>query len=534
MNKVSVLDCTLRDGGYINHFDFGKSSISKIILNLYNSKIEIIECGFLKKDAVDVNKSLYSNMEQINSYLPLQQNDRQCMFVVMIAYGDIPIENICQYTGHGVSGIRLTFHQHELNDALNFAEELIKKGYKVFIQPVGTNTYTDSMLLELVERTNKLNPFAFYLVDTLGNMYQNDLLRLFYIVDNNLNKEIFIGFHSHNNLQLSFSNAQALISIHSKRSIIIDASVYGMGRGAGNLCTELITQYINENIEYKYDLIPLMETIDEYILPIYNNYSWGYSAPYYIAAANNCHPNYASYLMNMQTLCVRDINTIIKSIPPEKRHLYDKELINHLYLKYQSNNIDDSIAIKEITEMCKDKPVLILAPGKSLLVYKKQIEKYIERENTVVFGVNHIPIYHKYDRIFVGNLKRFKEINETGCDIGSKLICTSNILADMDICTVNYIDYLNNNDDAIFDNSGLMLINIMKKIGVKNLFLAGFDGFDSSNEKNYFDESIVNNEDTSRRKEKNCAMIKYFAETRKNINITFITPTIYDGGKKNE
>lgn len=533
MNKVSVLDCTLRDGGYINQFSFGKSSISRIISNLVDSKIEIIECGFLKKDAKDLDKTLFSSIEQINEYLPLQVSS-EYMFVAMIAYGDIPIENISKFSGHGVSGIRLTFHQHEIDGAVEFAKELIIKGYKVFIQPVGTNTYTDSMLLELVERTNKLNPFAFYLVDTLGNMYQNDLLRLFYIVDNNLNKDILIGFHSHNNLQLSFSNAQALISIHSKRNIIIDASVFGMGRGAGNLCTELITQYINENIENKYDLIPLMETIDEYILPIYHEYSWGYSAPYYIAAANNCHPNYASYLMNMQTLCVKDINTIIKNIPTEKRHLFDKSLINNLYLKYQSNSIDDSKAIGEIAELCRDKPILVLAPGKSLLIYKKQIEDYIEKEKPIVFGINHIPMLHKFDRIFVGNLKRFKEINETSRNIKDKLICTSNILTDSDTCIVNYSDYLNNDNDTIFDNSGLMFINIMKIIGAKNLILAGFDGFDSSNSKNYFDESIVNNEDTNRRREKNIAMINYFVNARKSMNITFITPTIYDGGKKDE
>lgn len=533
MNKVSVLDCTLRDGGYINRFNFGKNSISKIISNLVDSKIEIIECGFLKKNADDPDKTLFSSIEQINKYLPLKVN-HECMFVAMIAYGDISIENISQFIGHGVSGIRLTFHQHEMDYAVEFAKELIKKGYKVFIQPVGTNTYTDSMLLNLLDKTNRLNPYAFYLVDTLGNMYEKDLLRLFYMVDNNLNKDILTGFHSHNNLQLSFSNAQTLISIHSKRKIIIDASVFGMGRGAGNLCTELITQFINENIENKYNLIPLMETIDEYIMQIYFKQSWGYSTPYYIAATNNCHPNYASYLMNLQTLCIKDINTIIKSIPTEKRHLFDKEIISELYLKYQANNIDDSEAIKQIHELCHNKKILILAPGKSLLTYRDKIDNFIENENPIVFSINHIPKFHRYDKVFVGNIKRLKGMDDVIQQIKDKLICTSNISNKKDICTINYSDYLNSDDDYIFDNSGLMLINIMKKIGIKELALAGFDGFNIENAKTYFDENFSNNEDAQRRKEKNISMINYFANAKKAMKIIFITPTIYDGGEQIE
>ena len=98
---------------------------------------------------------------------------------------------------------------------------------------------------------------------------------MFHLLENNLDESISIGFHSHNNLQLSFSNAQELLMVHTKRNIIIDSSVLGMGRGAGNLCTELITHYINENIEGKYDTIPLLEIIDEHLSNIFNRDQMG-------------------------------------------------------------------------------------------------------------------------------------------------------------------------------------------------------------------------------------------------------------------
>ena len=316
MDKISLLDCTLRDGGYINDFAFGKQTIASVVSGLADAGIEIVECGFLKSGADDADKSLFGSVEAIVPYLPEKRNGRT-MFVAMIAYGDISAEEISD-CGGAVEGIRLTFHEKELDEALAFAACLKGKGYKVFFQPVGTTTYTDGALLRLIEKVNALRPFAFYLVDTLGAMYKNDLLRMFYLVDNNLRADVRIGFHSHNNLQLSFSNAQELILMHSKREIIIDTSVYGMGRGAGNLCTELLTQYINENIESKYDLLPVLECIDEYIMPIFLRHPWGYSVPYYLAAVNGCHPNYATYLVNRQTLRVRDINSVIKSIPSIK------------------------------------------------------------------------------------------------------------------------------------------------------------------------------------------------------------------------
>lgn len=84
-----------------------------------------------------------------------------------------------------------------------------------------------------------------------------DLTRLFYLVEHNLNENIKIGFHSHNNMQLAYSNAQSLVDLHSDRELIIDASVYGMGRGAGNLNTELFVQYLNDNADGNYDIKPL-------------------------------------------------------------------------------------------------------------------------------------------------------------------------------------------------------------------------------------------------------------------------------------
>ena len=146
-------------------------------------------------------------------------------------------------------------------------------------------------------------------------MYRNEVSHRFYLIDENMDPQIHLGFHGHNNMQLAFSNAQVLGKIQTKRTLILDSSVYGMGRGAGNLPTELITQYINKNIASRYDVTMVMDIYDEYIAAIRKKYEWGYTMPYHIAANNVCHPNYAAYLINKQTLTMKDIEKIIQSIP---------------------------------------------------------------------------------------------------------------------------------------------------------------------------------------------------------------------------
>ena len=533
MDKICLLDCTLRDGGYINNFDFGNENITKIINNLYLAGLDIVECGFLQKDKNDPDKSLFSNTAAIAAHLPKDRiNDT--MFVAMIAYGDIPIEDIKPYDGTSISGIRLTFHEREADEAVTFAQQLKEKGYKVFFQPVGTTSYTDRALLDLIDKVNKLHPFAFYLVDTLGAMYKNDLLRMFYLVDNNLYEDIRIGFHSHNNLQLSFSNAQELILMRSRRQIIIDTSVYGMGRGAGNLCTELLAQYINKNIENRYDLIPILECVDEFIIPIYMRHTWGYSVPYYLAAVNGCHPNYATYLVDRQTLCVRDINAVIKAIPADQRALFNKGLVQKLYIEYLQRHVDDTVSINRMKELCDGKEVLLLAPGKSLSTYKEVIVSFIEERKPVVFAINHVPMKcFKYDRIFVGNVKRFKGVEEALAKLDDRVICTSNVTTDANLCIFNFSSYLNN-DQAIVDNSGLMLINILRKAGVKKIALAGFDGFELDVRDNYFNDDVIGSVEYENQKALNAAMINYFKNAGESMELTFLTPTIYDGKKNGQ
>ena len=149
MNKISVLDCTLRDGGYVNDFNFSKQTIQTMITKLGKAHIDIIECGFLRDVDYQEDRSVYSRIEQITPFITPKR--KHSMYVAMIVTGTIQPSKIVPRTKDTIDGIRITFHKKEMDEAFTLGYALMDKGYEVFMQPVGTTTYTDAEILALVE-----------------------------------------------------------------------------------------------------------------------------------------------------------------------------------------------------------------------------------------------------------------------------------------------------------------------------------------------------------------------------------------------
>lgn len=528
MSRVKVLDCTLRDGGYINNWDFGEKNIKKIIWNLEESNIDVIECGFLSKSKnIDKDKSIFDSMSKVDEIIKDKHN---ADYVCMVNYGEYCIEDITNRNSTLVDGIRVAFHKEDLTNALSLCNEINKKGFKVYVQPMITNNYTDRELLNLVEAVNELGLYALYIVDSFGVMKKNDILRIFYILDNNLDKSIKIGFHSHNNQQLSYSNAQVLTEINSERKLIIDASVYGMGRGAGNLNTELFVEYLNNNIDAKYKIFPLLNIIDEVLLSIRSQYYWGYSLPYYLSACCNCHPDYATYLSKKNTLNIEAINKILSQIPVNRKMSFDKEYIEQLYIKYQDNNIDDKHNIKYLEELLNKRNILIVAPGSSVEKKYNYMNDFRVKEDVITVCINHYNSNIETDFLFITNMKRFDLLKDkAGIKLENiKKIVTSNIkVDDLDCIRLNYLNLINESY-IINDNATLMFLNLIKTFNIKKVYLAGFDGYSYNNQKNYAEKEmiIVNSNETLENLNKE--ICDYLKEITKLIDIQFITPSRYN------
>lgn len=525
MRNIQILDCTLRDGGYVNDWRFGKNAIARIIQKLTSSGVDIIECGFLEECDYDPDCSFYNHVDQIAEFLP--EDRRNTCYVAMTRLGKYPIESLPPHDGRSIDGIRVSFHFNEVEEGIAYCHQIKQKGYKVFIQPVGTSSYCDEDLLSLIHLVNELKPYSFYLVDTLGLMHREDVMRFFYLINHNLDKAIHMGFHSHNNLQLSYSNCQSLASLESDRVMSLDASVYGMGRGAGNLNTELMANYLNTHFQHRYEIEPLLEIIDEHISKIKAQHNWGYTVPHYLAAINGCHPNYAAYLSSKQRLTVKNISTILRSIEPEKRSLFDKALAEKKYLEFQSREIDDRHNIKRLAERIAERPVLVLAPGPSLNEYEKEIQRFVKSSGCITISVGFIPQFVDCDFTFISNLKRYHTtFNPDHRKVN--LIHTSNIDIQEDSkLVVNYSSLLCE-DDEIMDNTAMMLLNLLMKLNPSRVYLAGLDGY-RENESNFYQERLNMSEQDNVR-ELNAAMTQRIKELSNVMPIEFLTPSLYNNG----
>ena len=322
-----------RDGGYCNQWRFGFENARRITEGLTEAGIELVECGFITNQVTyDSDLTRFPSVEDAAKIIP--ENRGGTVFAAMINYGEYEIDELPPRGGASVDGIRVAFHKKDLLPALEFSRQVKEKGYLLFLQPMVSLNYSDQEFLDLIRCANEISPYAFYIVDSFGVMKRKDLMRLFYLAEHNLDQSVCLGFHSHNNLQLAHSNAQRLAAMPMRRKLILDSSVYGMGRGAGNLTTELIVDYLNENFDKRYILKPLLTLIDEILNEFYSRNHWGYSLPNYLSAVHNAHPNYAGYLDDKKTLTVEAMDEIFRLMDESKKASYDQQYIETLYSSY--------------------------------------------------------------------------------------------------------------------------------------------------------------------------------------------------------
>ncbi len=317
MMKYNLLDCTLRDGGYISGWKFDDIVIRNIIKDLIESNMDYIEVGYINSvKKYSGNTTQFDTISRINDFLPPDR--KNAVILAMVDVEQFFLKDIEAHRKGYVDGIRVVFYKHQIRQALKLAEEIKKAGYKLFIQPMVTIDYTIDEYSKLSSLIAELEPYAVSIVDSFGYMIKEDFRKYFRILDNLLEQSTVIGFHSHNNMNLAFITAQDILEYNTKRKLVIDCSLYGMGRGAGNLNTELIANYYNLFFGEKYNLHLYLELISRYIMPIYKKKQWGYSPYLFLTGLNHYHPNFACYLLEEhQEVTVEQFEKFLKTIPLE-------------------------------------------------------------------------------------------------------------------------------------------------------------------------------------------------------------------------
>ncbi len=274
-------------------------------------------------------------------------------------------------------------------------------------------------------------------------------------------------------MQLSFSFAQEVVEAsRGVRPVIIDTTLEGLGKGTGNLNTELMVDFLNRKKYYTYDEDEIFDIIDEYIEWIKKDHTWEYQIPYFMAGIYSSHANNIIYLQGKHRIGTKDIKNILSMIDPDKRKRYDYDNIERLYIEYSGTKVDDTEDLHQIAKELSSKNLLILVPGGSLSEKAELIEDFIDRKAPLVLSVNFVDERSNY--VFFGNQRKYDRYYKK-C-VGKKVIVSSNVKGESDFV----IDYNGIIDHRLkfFDNSTVMLLNVLLKAGIEHFTIAGLDGFD--------------------------------------------------------
>ena len=520
---INLLDCTLRDGGYINDWKFGQDGIIAIIKKLAQTGIEMIELGFLKGSVYDRDRTVFPDIASFKNVLTEKKED--IVYLGMLDMSSpVPIDVITPNDGNSIDGLRVIFKKNKINEAYEYCKRIMECGYKLFVNFVNTDSYTDKEFIEVLEKFNGMHPYGVTIVDTFGMIKRKHFKRLVSIADNNLCDDIMLCYHAHNNMQQAFGNAEALVEMNIKRDICIDACVFGMGRGAGNLNLELFADYMNENYDRNYNISPILNIMDEYLTDFYRTKFWGYSLPLYLSAVHACHPNYAIYLAEKNTLSVSSFNELLQTISKEDRLVFNKDKAEQYYNDFLKHYVDDEFVKRELGQTFENKKIVLLAPGKSVVECSEILDHmFLERQNTIIISVNYYDIHYKSDYIFISNMRRFRKLQDVD---EAKIIATSNLEE------IDGIDYLLNYQSytgkmkGVVDNAGLMAMRFLISIGITDIYVAGMDGYSSALGNNYYvsNMEIYQYSDMTT---KNKAISVELKEISKSCNLRFLTPTLY-------
>lgn len=530
LKNIQLLDCTLRDGGYINDWEFGHDELVCLFERIVSTGTDIIEVGFLdERRNFDRNRSIMPDTDCVERIFG-RVDKKQAMVVGMIDYGTCSLRQLSKCEDSYLDGIRVIFKKHLMKEAVAFCGEIKKLGYKVFVQAVSITSYSDEELLELIELVNEMEPYAVSLVDTYGLLHQDSLLHYFSIMDEKVKPSIGIGYHSHNNFQLGYANCIEMLDSDTERLLVVDATLYGMGKSAGNTPIELLAMHLNSRFGKKYDISQMLEAIDGNIMKIHQKFPWGYNLFYYLAASNNCHPSYVKALMDKHTLSMKSINEILDTIEPDKKLMYNQEYIEQLYYQYQVRECDETADLRRLEKELEGREILLLGPGRNIQKQEEKIRGFIKEKKPVIISTNFIPGALAVDYVFLSNSRRYIHIINDLKEYknkDTKVIATSNVTQ-----TQGTFEYVLNNgalldlEGSVMDHSFVMLLKALIKVKVKKVYCAGFDGY-SEEEDNYYNPTMEYWFSRRKAKEFNEYVIETLASMQNALKVEFITDSFY-------
>lgn len=284
--KSKILDCTIRDGGLCNNWDFSVEFVQDLYKGLSEAGVEYMEIGYKNSPKLlkgEAGPWRFLNEDFLREVIPVKSETK---LSALVDIGRVDENDILPCEESMLDLIRVACYVQDVDKALELVEKFHSLGYETSLNIMALSSVLEKDLEEAFHEIKKSSVDYVYIVDSNGSLAPSDYTYFIQKFQKGLpNKQL--GVHTHNNMQLAFANSL----VAAEQGIaLIDSSVFGMGRAAGNCHTELLVAKLKNP---RYDVRPVLGVIEKHMIKIREITEWGYNIPYMIAGSFNQHPRAA-------------------------------------------------------------------------------------------------------------------------------------------------------------------------------------------------------------------------------------------------
>ncbi len=385
---MKILDCTLRDGGYHNNWDFSTEVVEKYLLAMSAIGVDFVELGFrtLKSKNCSFRGAMAYTTDSYLETLDIPSNlTVGVMIGASLLYGRTNHEEILKELfpkkadDSKVSLVRIICCFHEFVDVLPVSSWLKDRGYMVGFNIMMASERTSEEFELLASEAQKWPIDVLYFADSMGSIDPVKTKEIVSSIHQNWKGEI--GIHAHDNMGKAVQNTLAAAE---SGATWLDATITGMGRGPGNTQTEYLVAEICEERGKSCNIIPLMELIENDFLPMQQKFRWGKNVYYYLAGKYGIHPTFIQNMQSDNRYSAEDILAAIEYLKSEGGKKFSFDTLESARNFYKSN-FKGSWSPEELIE---GKEVLILGADPQGKVHHKAIERYITKEKPLVIALN--------------------------------------------------------------------------------------------------------------------------------------------------
>ena len=286
--EIKVMDCTVRDGGLMNNWQFSDDFVRAVYQACLIAGIDYMEIGYKSSESAfsrdEVGPWKFCDEKDLRRVVG--SNKTPLKLSAMADIGRIEPEDIPPAKDSVIDMLRVACYVHQVDKAIALADICMEKGYEVCINIMAVSKVNEMDLDQALKDVSLCKVPTVYIVDSFGSMYSENIQHLVQKYQKAM-PEKTLGIHAHNNMQLAMSNT---ITAIIENCNMLDATLLGMGRGAGNCPIEILIAFLKNP---KYRLLPLLDVIQNHIQPLQQDIKWGYHVPYLITGALNEHPRSA-------------------------------------------------------------------------------------------------------------------------------------------------------------------------------------------------------------------------------------------------